>query len=143
MLVMGISCYYHDSAIAVVDEREIKFAIHEERLSRQKHDPRFPVHAIGAALDALGIGINDLDRIVFYEDPQLKLGRLWDQVIDYWPRSRRIFDSDIPRFAQHSCRSRRSCGNTSTMPARSSSPSIIFRMRPRRFSHRRSSARWW
>ena len=101
MLVMGISCYYHDSAIAVVDEREIKFAIHEERLSRQKHDPRFPVHAIGAALDALGIGINDLDRIVFYEDPQLKLGRLWDQVIDYWPRSRRIFDSDIPRFAQH------------------------------------------
>lgn len=101
MPVLGISCYYHDSAIAVVDDDEIKFAIHEERLSRVKHDARFPVRAIGAALDALECDINDFDRIVFYEDPAVKLHRLWDQVIDYWPRSRRIFDSDIPRFAQH------------------------------------------
>jgi carbamoyltransferase len=98
---MGISCYYHDSAIAVVDDDEISFAIHEERLSRVKHDARFPVRAIGAALDALELDINDFDRIVFYEDPAVKLRRLWDQVIDYWPRSRRIFDDDIPRFAQH------------------------------------------
>ena len=47
---MGISCYYHDSALAVVDDDEIRFAIHEERLSRVKHDARFPVLAIGAAL---------------------------------------------------------------------------------------------
>jgi carbamoyltransferase len=85
MLVMGISCYYHDSAVAVVDDGEILFAIQEERLSRVKHDPRFPVLAIGHALEACGIGINDLDRIVFYEDPSLKLQRLWDQVIDGWP----------------------------------------------------------
>jgi carbamoyltransferase len=101
MLEMGISCYYHDSAVAVLDETEIKFAIHEERLSRVKHDARFPVLAIGHALEACGIGINDLDKIVFYEDPSLKLGRLWDQVIDGWPRSRRMFTEDIPRFVQH------------------------------------------
>ncbi len=101
MLVMGISCYYHDSAVAVLDDREIKFAIHEERLSRVKHDARFPVLAIGHALEACGIGINDLDRIVFYEDPSLKLQRLWDQVIDGWPRSRRMFTDDIPRFVQY------------------------------------------
>jgi len=101
MLVMGISCYYHDSAVAVVDETEIRFAIHEERLSRVKHDARFPVLAIGHALEACGIGINDLDKIVFYEDPPLKLRRLWDQVIDGWPHSRRMFSEDIPRFVQH------------------------------------------
>jgi carbamoyltransferase len=101
MLVMGISCYYHDSAVAILDDREIKFAIHEERLSRVKHDARFPVLAIGHALEACGIGINDLDRIVFYEDPSLKLDRLWDQVIDGWPRSRRLFTEDIPRFVRH------------------------------------------
>src|SRR5690242_15239108 len=95
---MGISCYYHDSAIAVVDDQEIKFAIHEERLSRVKQDSRFPVRAIGSALDALELDINDFDRIVFYEDPTAKLNRLWDQVIDYWPRSRHIFDEAIPRF---------------------------------------------
>src|ERR1700693_2403849 len=101
MLVMGISCYYHDSAVAVLDDSEIKFAIHEERLSRVKHDAPFPVLAIGHALDACGIGINDLDRIVFYEDPSVKLQRLWDQVIDGWPRSRRMFTEDIPRFVPY------------------------------------------
>lgn len=101
MLVMGISCYYHDSAVAVLDDTEVKFAIHEERLSRVKHDARFPVLAIGHALEACGIGINDLDGIVFYEDPSLKLRRLWDQVIDGWPRSRRLFGEDIPRFLRH------------------------------------------
>jgi carbamoyltransferase len=101
MLVMGISCYYHDSAVAILDDREIKFAIHEERLSRVKHDARFPVLAIGHALEACGIGVNDIDRIVFYEDPSLKLDRLWDQVIDGWPHSRRLFADDIPRFVRH------------------------------------------
>ena len=77
MLVMGISCYYHDSAVAVVDDREIIFAIQEERLSRVKHDPRFPVLAIGHALEACGIGINDLDQIVgFFEDKNGRHGFL-------------------------------------------------------------------
>jgi carbamoyltransferase len=101
MLVMGISAYYHDSAVCIVDEREIKFAIQEERLSRRKQDKRFPTLAVSRALQACGIRINDLDRIVFYEDPQLKLRRLWDQVIDYWPRSRALFEEDIPNFVHH------------------------------------------
>jgi carbamoyltransferase len=101
MLVMGISCYYHDSAVAILDDNEIKFAIQEERLSRVKHDPRFPVLAVGSALQACGIGINDLDQIIFYEDPKLKLRRLWDQVIADWPRSRHMFEHEIPRFVQH------------------------------------------
>src|SRR5262249_42253176 len=101
MLVMGISCYYHDSAVAVLDDNEIQFAIQEERLSRAKHDPRFPVLAVGSALQACGIGINDLDQIIFYEDPKLKLRRLWDQVIGHWPRSRHLFEQEIPRFVQY------------------------------------------
>lgn len=99
MLVMGVSCYYHDSAVALVDEHEIKFAIHEERLSRRKHDARFPFLAVGRALQAAGIGsVLDIERVVFYEDPALKLKRLWDQVVDFWPRSARLLLEDIPRF---------------------------------------------
>jgi carbamoyltransferase len=101
VLAMGISCYYLDRAVAVVDDDVIRFAIHEERRSRVKHVARCPVRAIGSALDALGLHISDLDRIVFYEEPGVKLRRLWDQVIDYWPRSRRIFEEDIPRFLHH------------------------------------------
>src|SRR4051812_19654205 len=101
MSVLGISCYYHDSAVALVDDNEIQFAIHEERLSRRKQDARFPALAVGRALEAAKLRINDLDRIVFYEDPGLKLNRLWDQVIDYWPRSQRVYEDDIPRFIHH------------------------------------------
>src|ERR1051325_596812 len=101
MSVLGISCYYHDSAVALVDDNEIQFAIHEERLSRRKQDARFPALAVGRALEAAQLRINDLDRIVFYEDPGLKLNRLWDQVIDYWPRSQRVYEDDIPRFIHH------------------------------------------
>ena len=74
MLVMGISCYYHDSAVALVDDDEIRFAIHEERLSRLKHDARFPVLAIGSALKATGLRINDIDRVVFYEEGRFSPG---------------------------------------------------------------------
>src|SRR5207248_11442395 len=77
------------------------FALDEVRLSRGKHDARFAVLRIGGALHACGLRINDIDRIVFYEEPKLKLSRLWDEVIDNWPRSRRICDEDLPRFVQH------------------------------------------
>src|ERR1051326_380219 len=101
MPVLGISCYYHDSAVALIDNNEIKFAIHEERLSRRKQDARFPALAVGRALEAAKLRINDLDRIVFYEDPALKLNRLWDQTINDWPRSRRMYEEEIPRFVRH------------------------------------------
>ncbi len=101
MTVLGISCYYHDAAAAVVDRDEIRFAIQEERLSRVKQDDRFPTLAIARALEAVGMRVNDLDRIVFYEDPEKKLRRLWDQILDGWPRSQRLFAEDVPRFIQH------------------------------------------
>jgi carbamoyltransferase len=101
MLVMGISCHYHDSAVAIIDENEIAFAIHEERLSRVKHDRRFPALAAARGLQACGIDISDVVEVVFYENPDLKLKRLWDQVIDCWPRSRGVFEREIPRFVHH------------------------------------------
>jgi carbamoyltransferase len=102
MLVMGISCFYHDSAVALVDERGVRFAVHEERLSRVKHDARFPFLAVGHAMQAAGITSGlDIDRVVFYEDPWLKLRRQWAQAIDFWPHSRRMLFEDMPRLLQH------------------------------------------
>ena len=101
MNVLGISCYYHDSAAALVDDESIRFAIQEERLSRVKHDARFPALAIGRALESARLRVNALDAIVFYEDPQRKLWRLWDQAIDGWPNTRRLFYEDIPYFYRY------------------------------------------
>src|SRR5260370_31215756 len=117
MLVMGISCHYHDSAVALIDENEIAFAIHEERLSRVKHDRRFPALAAARGLQACGIPINDVAEVVFYENPELKLKRLWDQVIDYWPRSRDMFEREKPRFVPHTLRSMHSSEITSALRA--------------------------
>ena len=53
MITLGISAYYHDSAIAILDNKKIIFALQEERLSRKKADDRFPSLAIKSALDYL------------------------------------------------------------------------------------------
>ena len=36
MYVLGISCYYHDSAAALLKDGKVVAAVEEERFSRQK-----------------------------------------------------------------------------------------------------------
>lgn len=54
MITLGISAYYHDSAIAIVEDDHILFAIQEERLSRKKGDERFPRLSIIQGIEFLG-----------------------------------------------------------------------------------------
>jgi carbamoyltransferase len=44
--ILGISAFYHDAAAALVRDGVIVAAAQEERFTRKKHDPRFPVNAI-------------------------------------------------------------------------------------------------
>lgn len=53
MLILGISAYYHDSAIAIIRDDSILFALQEERLSRIKGDSSFPRESITAGLNFL------------------------------------------------------------------------------------------
>ena len=76
-LVLGISAFYHDSAASIVQGGDILAAAQEERFSRKKHDPRFPVHAINFCLEAAFIEPDDLDAVVFYDNPLLT----WDRVL--------------------------------------------------------------
>ncbi len=46
MDILGISCFYHDSAACLVRDGKIIAAAQEERFTRKKHDPRFPNNAI-------------------------------------------------------------------------------------------------
>jgi hypothetical protein len=43
MNVIGISAYYHDSAAALIQDGKVSAAAQEERFTRKKHDPAFPV----------------------------------------------------------------------------------------------------
>jgi carbamoyltransferase len=85
--VLGISCYYHDSAAALVRNGQVIAAGAEERFSRIKHDNGFPTLAIQYCLDEARLAINELDALVFYEKPIIKFERVLQQHIASFPSS--------------------------------------------------------
>lgn len=76
MYILGISCFYHDAAAALIKDGQIVAAAMEERFSRQKHDNNFPAKAIEFCLKQAGITGKDLDYAVFYEKPLQKFERI-------------------------------------------------------------------
>ena len=74
--VLGISAFYHDSAAALVKDGVPVAAAQEERFTRVRHDPAFPAQAIAYCLDAEGITLDELEAVVYYEDPQEKFSRV-------------------------------------------------------------------
>jgi carbamoyltransferase len=96
MRVLGISAYYHDSAAALVEDGAIVAAAQEERFSRKKHDARFPVNALQYCLKEAGIGLGEIDRVVFYDKPFLKFERLLETYLAFAPRGFQSFRMSIP-----------------------------------------------
>src|SRR5437016_6601453 len=96
MRILGISAFYHDSAAALVEDGRIVAAAQEERFTRKKHDPSFPMHAIGYCLEATGARLSDIDHVVFYDKPFLKFERLLETYIAMAPAGFRSFQMAIP-----------------------------------------------
>ena len=61
--ILGISCFYHDSAATLIRNGEIIAAVQEERFSRKKHDSSFPVESIQFLLKEESINLNQIDSI--------------------------------------------------------------------------------
>ena len=91
MYILGISCFYHDAAAALLKDGTPIAAAEEERFSRRKHDSGFPELAIQFCLQQAGIGPDDLDYVVFYEKPLPKFERLLTSLVSTWPRSHQTF----------------------------------------------------
>src|SRR5258708_8913846 len=53
----------HDSAACLVQDGELLFAVAEERISRVKHDARFPTLAIQACLDFAKVTAAQVDEV--------------------------------------------------------------------------------
>ncbi len=87
MHILGVSCFYHDSAAALLRDGELVAATMEERLTRKKHDSGFPAKAIDFCLEQAGIKGPDLDYVVFYEKPMVKVGRILQTSLSTFPRS--------------------------------------------------------
>jgi len=96
MNILGISCFYHDSAAALLRDGVVVAACQEERLSRKKHDSDFPARAVKYVLKQAGIGPEDLDAVGFYDKPLLKFERMLSTYIATFPRSFGSFRKAMP-----------------------------------------------
>jgi carbamoyltransferase len=91
MYILGISCFYHDSAAALIKDGALVAASMEERFSRKKHDNTFPQQAIDFCLRQAGITADDLDYVVFYEKPLVKFERILLTTLHTFPHSMHVW----------------------------------------------------
>lgn len=87
IITLGISAYFHDSAIALVVNNEVIYAAEEERFSGIKHDNSFPKLALENGLRTTGISITEIEKVVFYEKPFLKFERILETTVRHAPKS--------------------------------------------------------
>ena len=98
MYTLGISCYYHDSAAALLKDGHVVAAVEEERFSRKKFDDDFPKMAIEWCLKEANILPEQIDSVAFYDKPVLKFERLLDNYIAVAPRGLYSFLNTIPKW---------------------------------------------
>jgi len=89
--ILGISAFYHDSAACLLRDGEILAAASEERFTRIKGDPSFPINAAQYCLREGGIGVDDLTFVAFYDKPLLKFERILETYLAIAPQGFRSF----------------------------------------------------
>lgn len=91
MYILGISCYFHDSAAVLLQEGKLIAAAEEERFTRKKHDFEFPFNAIQFCLEQGKLRGQDLDYVVFFEKPFMKFDRLLKTSLQGFPKTHKMF----------------------------------------------------
>ncbi len=94
--ILGISAFFHDSAVALLQNGEIKYASQEERFSRIKHDSSFPINALVDLLRFNNLKLSQIDYIVFFEKPFLKFERLVETYLAFAPKGFKQFLFSMP-----------------------------------------------
>lgn len=96
MNILGISCFYHDSAAAILKNGEIIAAAQEERFTRKRHDANFPNKSIKYCLKEANLQVSDLDIVAFYDKPFLKFERIIETALSAAPKGLPTFIKAIP-----------------------------------------------
>ena len=96
MYILGVSAFYHDSAACLIQDGRILAAAQEERFTRKKHDPSFPLNAIQYCLAEAGVDASQIANVVFYEKPFLKFERLLETYLAFAPRGFASFRKAMP-----------------------------------------------
>jgi carbamoyltransferase len=90
--VLGFSAWFHDSSACLLEDGRLVAFAEEERFTRRKHTPEFPQNAIEYCLEAAGgIGLDDVDTVVFYLNPRLLVRGSIAHVLRFLPKSLNLF----------------------------------------------------
>lgn len=100
--ILGISCWYHDSAACLLKDGIIIAAAQEERFTRVKHDASLPVNAIAWCLSHAGITAEDLSIVSYYDKPFLKFERLLETYLSGVPQGIPSFIKAMPVWLKRS-----------------------------------------
>ena len=98
MYILGISCFYHESAAALIHDGKIVAASAEERFSRKKHDSGFPANAVKFCMKQAEISASEIDYVVFYEKPFKKFERNLMISLKFFPFSYLFFLDSMKNF---------------------------------------------
>ena len=94
--ILGISAFFHDSAVTLLQNGKIKYASQEERFSRIKHDSNFPLNALADLLKFNNLELSQIDYVVFFEKPFLKFERLLETYLAFAPKGFTSFSMSMP-----------------------------------------------
>ena len=94
--ILGISAFFHDSAVTLLQNGKIKYASQEERFSRIKHDSNFPLNALADLLKFNNLELSQIDYVVFFEKPFLKFERLVETYLAFAPSGFKQFLFSMP-----------------------------------------------
>jgi carbamoyltransferase len=96
MRILGVSCFYHDSAACLLEDGALVAAAQEERFTRKKHDQDFPHQAVRYCLAEAGVSRDAVDAVAFYDKPILKFHRILETYLAVAPRGLRMFMKALP-----------------------------------------------
>ena len=87
MNILGINCFAHDTAAALLQDGRPAAFVEEERFNREKHTKAFPDRAVEFCLREAGIGIRDVDMVAFAHKAGLDFRRGMGDLLRRLPRS--------------------------------------------------------
>jgi carbamoyltransferase len=100
LYVLGLS-QVHDSAAALVRDGEIVAFVEEERMTRVKHDGRFPAHAARTCLELGGITLGDVDHVAYYWQGRREVRHAARHFLRYLPDTLAVFRNDGGTYTDH------------------------------------------
>jgi carbamoyltransferase len=98
LYVLGLS-QHHDAAAALMRDNEVVAFVEEERLTRVKHDGRFPVNAARTCLEIAGITLADVAHVAYFWQARREIGRALRHFVRYLPETLAVFRNDGGSYA--------------------------------------------